>query len=115
MKALTLAALIAAAPVATLADTLTLTAPLAGGTLHTDAVDMSVYYTAAEGDAFDVTAKYVVKGGESEPRTLRMRLEEGDSVVFGLPGHSGASWNFARSNGALTVAAEPLYSQLALN
>jgi len=41
MKALTLAALIAAAPVASLADSLTLAAPLAGGTVHAAGTDLS--------------------------------------------------------------------------
>ncbi|APX21377.1 MAG: hypothetical protein CML50_22620 [Rhodobacteraceae bacterium] len=117
MKSLALAALLAAAPVATLADTLTLAQPRAGGTLHTNTVDMSVYRTDAETDgAFEVVARYIDAGSDADAaKTLRMRLEDGDSVAFGLPGHSGTSWSFTRAGDALTVTSAPLYSQLALN
>ena len=115
MKALTFAALLVAAPFTASAETLTLAAPLAGGTVHTDTVDMSVYWTAAGDSASEVVATYVAAGNPAEPQVMRMRLEDGDSVVFGLPGHAGDSWNFARKSGAVTVNAAPLKSQLAMN
>ena len=111
MKALTLAALIAAAPVASLADSLTLAAPLAGGTVHAAGTDLSAYWIE-DGDAAELVAYYTTGGAAPQP--LRLRLTEGDRVVFGLPGQSAATWSFAREAGAVTITGEALHSQLAM-
>lgn len=113
MKALTLAALIAAAPVASLADSLTLATPLSGGTVRAAGTDLSAYWVE-DGDAAELVAFYSTGSGAA-PQPLRMRLTEGDRVVFGLPGQSGATWSFAREAGAVTITGEALHSQLAMN
>ncbi|WP_093968594.1 hypothetical protein [Actibacterium lipolyticum] len=113
MKAMTLAALMAAAPFAVSADTLTLSSPLAGGTLHTNAVDMSVYWTQSD-DAFEVVAYYVTRD-ETAPQKLQMRLENGDHVVFGLPGQTGTAYSFERVADALVVTTAPVKTELAYN
>ncbi len=115
MKAMTLAALMAAAtPFAAQAETLTLSAPMAGGTLHTYFVDMSVYWVPSD-DAFEVVAYYVARDDAATPHKLQMRLEDGDHVVFGLPGEPGAAYGFERTAGTLTVTAAPVQTQLASN
>lgn len=113
MKALALAALTAALPFVATAGELSLSKPLAGATLHDDLVDMSVYWVQS-GTAFEVVAHYVTRT-EATPHRLQMRLEEGDRVVFGLPGLPGLSYGFAREGGALTVTSAATRTDLALN
>ena len=115
MKAMTLAALIGAAtPFAVQADTLNLSAPMAGGTIHSDTIDMSVYWTPSE-DAFEVVAYYVVREDANVSHKLQMRLESGDHIVFGLPGHTGAAYSFERNAETLTVTTAPVQTDLAFN
>lgn len=114
MKALTLSALIAIAPVAAIADSLTLSAPMSGGTVHADTVDMSVYWLPSD-TAFEVVAQYVDRNRETAPQRLRMRLEQGERVSFGLPGQTGTVYAFARSATALTVTAQPVWTVQAMN
>lgn len=114
MKSLALAALLAvAAPFGAQADEISLSRPLAGATIHTDLVDMSIYWTPSD-TAFEVVAYYVTRD-DAAPRQLRMRLESGDRVVFSLPGLADAAYRFERQGGTLTVASAPLQSDLALN
>jgi hypothetical protein len=113
MKVLTLAALVAAAPMAVQAETLVLTAPMAAGTLHEESADMSVYWLP-DGSAYEVTAVYVEPAEPAAPLSVRMRLEEGDSVVFGLPGVEGVSYAFAREGDALTVTTAPAPTRQAM-
>ncbi|QDL91564.1 hypothetical protein FDP22_07060 [Paroceanicella profunda] len=115
MKPLILAALLGAAGTFTAqADTLTLSAPMSGGTVHSGALDMSIYWTPSD-EAFEVVAFYTARGDDAAPGKLQMRLEDGDRVVFGLPGHAGTAFSFERTAGALTVIAAPLQTELALN
>ncbi|EPX78619.1 hypothetical protein [Salipiger mucosus] len=113
MKALTLATLLAAAPVAALADSLTLETPLAGGTVHGGTVDMSVFWQP-EGEAHKVVAHYA-EPGDAAPQRLVMLLNDGDNVVFGLPGKRGTEYRFSREADAVTVTAARTRTQLALN
>ena len=105
MKNLTLAALLAVAPFAAAADELSLTSPEAGGVIHTDAAEMSVYWTP-EGDMMEVVAAYIPRDGGEVVRDLRMQLNDGDTVTFGLPGIEDAVYRFARKAGTLTVTPE---------
>ena len=89
------------------ADTIVLSAPMAGGTVHTDDVDMSVYWTPSD-EAFEVVALYVPVGADTAPQKLQMRLDNGDSVTFGLPGFDGATYNFERNADSLTVTGTQL-------
>lgn len=116
MKALALAALLAlAAPFGAEADEISLSRPLAGATIHSDLVDMSVYWTPSD-TAFEVVAYYVTRADvDAAPRQLRMRLESGDRVVFSLPGLTDAAYRFERQGETLTVASAPLQTDLALN
>lgn len=102
------------APLAGHAEELTLPAPLAGGTVHTDLVDMSVFWQP-DGAGYEVVAYYIDRANATTPRKLQMRLEEGDRVVFGLPGLPDATYSFERRNDAVTVTTAALRSDLALN
>ncbi len=114
MKTLMIAALTALAPVAALADSVTLNTALAGATLHADTVDMTVYYDA-DATAFEVVAFYAPRGTTEAPQKLQMRLEDGDSVAFGLPGHTGEVFGFERTADALTITNARAQTQLAMN
>lgn len=108
MKTLTLITLLTiATPFAAQADTINLSAPMAGATVHTDDVDMSVYWTTS-GDAFEVVAFYLPRGAGAETQKLQMRLEDNDSVTFGLPSFEGVQYSFERTSETLTVTGVPL-------
>lgn len=115
MKALILTTLLATATsFAAQAETITLSTPLAGATLHSDDVDMSVYWTKS-GDAYEVVAFYAPRGEGAAPQKLQMLLENGDHVTFSLPGFSGTQYSFERTAGTLTVSGTPLPTVQALN
>ena len=115
MKALFLAGLLAVvAPLTAQADTLQLSTPMAGETLHTDAVDMSVYWTVSD-DAFVVVAYYIAHDEPSTPNRLQMHLRDGERVFFGLPGIEGANFSFERNAGTLIVNSMPVQTLQALN
>ncbi|WP_226622858.1 hypothetical protein [Alloyangia pacifica] len=101
-------------PMAASAASLTLSEPLAGGTLREGTVDMSIYTQPADAAGIEVVAVYTERAG-AEPLRLAMRLEDGDSTTFGLPGVSGVSYRFERSADAVTVTSAPARTELALN
>lgn len=86
---------------------LTLAAPMAGASLETGPVDMSVYYVRGEGKALDVVATYVTDSAPDQPRQLVMSLSDGDSVRFSLPGQLDTLYSFARNGNAVTVSSQP--------
>lgn len=119
MKALSAAvlatALFAAALPASAAmtqDALTLAAPMAGATLTSGPVDMSLYYIRGEGKALNVVATYVTDDAPAQPRQLVMSLKDGDSVQFSLPGHLDTLYSFARHGDAVSVSSQPVQSRI---
>lgn len=97
-----------AAPLTASADTITLSAPLNGASLHEGGVDMNVYYTAAADRGFEVVATYAPVAAPAEAARLRMVLEDGDSVRFALPGHDEAIYAFQRNGAAVAVSVQPV-------
>ncbi|WP_237220145.1 hypothetical protein [Salipiger sp. CCB-MM3] len=114
IKSALLATLAAALPVLAQAEVLTLSEPMAGGTLREGTVDMSVYTLPKGETASEVVAFYTERVG-AEPLRLAMQLEDGDSTTFGLPGISGVSYRFERTAGVVTVTSAPTKTELALN
>ncbi|MGY9045482.1 MAG: hypothetical protein ACKVKF_00030 [Rhodobacterales bacterium] len=111
--AFTLAALaLTAAPV--LADEMTLTAPMSSATLHEGGLDMNVYFVEAE-NGYDVIGTYVSRVGAYAPARIRMLMQDGDSVAFGMPGARDVLYSFERSGDALHVTAENTGLQFASN
>ncbi|MCF7699343.1 hypothetical protein [Loktanella sp. M215] len=113
MKTMILAALLVT-PLAATADSIILSAPLAGQTLHTDDVDMSVYFTDSD-TTLGVVAVYAPRTADATPSMLQMDLADGESTTFGLPGYGQASYTFARSGDAVTVTGTPLPIVEAMN
>jgi hypothetical protein len=85
------------------AGSVTLNAPYAGATLGSEEIAMSVYFTEAAGGAFEVVATYL-GAAEDEPQRIIMALSDGDNLRFGLPGHAGTLYQFARNGDAVTVS-----------
>lgn len=100
-----LAAALTAASAATpaLADTVSLNVPATGVTLLSDDVAMSLYFIKAADEGFEVVATYV-SNKHKQPNRIVMNLSDGDHVRFGLPGHQGTLYEFARSGDVLTVS-----------
>ena len=90
-------------------ETITLDAPLAGASLSSEEIDMSVYFTEAEGGAFEVVVTYL-DAGQDQPQRIVMALSDGDNLRFGLPGHAGTLYQFARNGDAVTVSDAPAHS-----
>ena len=89
--------------------TVTLDAPLGGATLNSGEIVMSVYFTENEDGAFEVVATYL-DAVQDQPRRIVMALSDGDTLKFGLPGHAGKLYQFARNGGAVTVSETPAHS-----
>ena len=110
MKVLAIAALAAAlstnavaAPAATM-NTVVLDDPLAGATLSSGAITMSIYFTEAAGDAFEVVVTYLDDAAQDQPRRIVLALSDGENLRFGLPGHQGKLYEFGRNGDAVTIS-----------
>jgi hypothetical protein len=90
-------------------ETVTLNAPLAGATLTSEEIAMSVYFTETAGSAFEVVVTYL-DAGQDQPQRIVMALSDGDGLQFGLPGHGGTLYQFARNGDAITVSDAPAHS-----
>ncbi|WP_425072877.1 hypothetical protein [Sagittula sp. S175] len=91
-----------ALPMAAQAETVTLK-QMEGATVHHATVDMSVYWTKGAGEAVELVAYYAAKDDAAGGK-LQMALVDGDSVTFGLPGHVGQMFTFAREGDVVSVA-----------
>ncbi len=110
MKSLSSIALSAAlittaiAPTPASAGSVTLNAPMAGVTLQSRDVDMSLYFVETAGGRFEVVATYVGDTTPNDPGRFVMSLADGDSTSFGLPGHPGVQYGFSRTDSSVTVS-----------
>lgn len=99
------AALSAAIPMSpALADTIRLSTPRDGATLHSGGIDMSAYFLAAAEDAFEVAVTYVDNAQPYQPRQMIMALREGDQTTFALPELPSILYTFSRDDDAITIA-----------
>lgn len=80
--------------------------PIEATSLAVGGVRMVAYFVPAAGDLYDVTATWVGTDAAA-PHRLTLRLGDGERVSFGLPGHDGTTFTFAREADALTIAAAP--------
>ncbi|AUH33544.1 hypothetical protein [Paracoccus tegillarcae] len=115
VKLATAALLTALAPAAVMAETATLTVPLAGATIQNEEADMSVYFVDGEDGAVTVYAAYVTDDAPYAPNRLTMSLQNGDDVTFSLPGLPETNYSFARTGGIVTVTGEPVEPAIAAN
>jgi hypothetical protein len=106
LSTIALAALLSTAALgpAAKAGTINLSAPLAGASLHSDGIAMSVYFIEASGGAFEVVVTYIGDTADDRPARTVMALSDGDHVQFGLPGRAGTLYSFARNGGVVTVS-----------
>lgn len=85
------------------AASVTLDAPLAGASLSSADIAMSVYFTETEGGALEVVVTYL-DAAEDQPRRIVMALADGDDLQFGLPGHKGTLYQVVRAGEAVTIS-----------
>ena len=105
--ALALAAVVALGGLPAAADDVRTATPIEATSLAIGGVQMIAYFVPASGDLYDVTATWVGTDGAA-PQRLVLSLGDGDRVSFGLPGHDGTTFTFAREIDALTISAEPI-------
>jgi 2',3'-cyclic-nucleotide 2'-phosphodiesterase (5'-nucleotidase family) len=113
MKTILTAAAIALTSSAALAGTVTLDKAAEGATLHEAGIDMSLYWTEAEG-GFELVATYVTDE-TAEPARLVMLLQDGDNVTFGLPDAPDATFKFIRTGDVVVVASHTPRADLVSN
>jgi len=106
LKSLLTAAVVAGAALPAFADEVRMTRPIQAGSLATDEISLVAYYVPLAGDGYEVTATWL-GADEAEAHRLVMRLAEGDSVSFALPGHPEALFTFSRESDTVSVSAEP--------
>lgn len=100
------ATVLAVMPGAASADQFILSAPLAGATMHSNDVALSVYFSPTETSALEIVVTYVGDAEPNLPRRIVMALSDGERVRFGLPEHPGTLYEFARTGNTITVADE---------
>ncbi|MEJ8474542.1 hypothetical protein [Roseibium algae] len=99
-----LTALAVIAPLSASAGEIALNAPMQGATLQENGVDMSVYFTEADGVGYQLVATYVAPS--EAPSRFQMRLADGDSVSFSVPGHMNTLYRFSRNQTQVSVKTE---------
>ena len=105
LSAIVLAAVLSAAsPASAPAATMSLSAPLAGATLHSNKIAMSAYFLEASAGAFEVVVTYVDDASNDRPQRIVMALSDGDNVQFGLPGHPETLYAFSRNGRVVTIS-----------
>ncbi|MGP3699675.1 hypothetical protein [Rhodobacter sp. NSM] len=115
MKTILAATAIATATLASsaLAGEITLNAPMQARSLHDGALDLVAYRSDLEDGGFEVTAAFRARTPSAEPQLIRMRLEDQDRVQFSMPSDLRTVYTFARAEGQVTIAAEPVAYSLA--
>jgi hypothetical protein len=86
-----------------IAEEATIGRPIEGGSLHEGHLDMVAYYVPVDGDRLEVTATFAPKTG-GDPLRVVMRLADGDSVAFSMPGHQDSLYAFSRSGEEVKVS-----------
>jgi hypothetical protein len=107
VKTIALAAMLAATLIAPArAEEVTISRALAAGSLHDGALDMVAYWVEAPGGALEVTATFRDRATQAEPMRAVMPLRDGDALAFGMPGHAGALYRFARVGHEVRISVE---------
>lgn len=95
-------ALALAAAFPAFAEDALMTRPIEAASLSTEDLTLVAYYVPLPDAGFEVTATWLAQDATA-PRRLAMRLEDGDSVAFSLPGHMDARFTFAREDDVVRV------------
>ena len=88
------------------AEEVTISQPLAAGSLHEGALDMVAYWLEVPGGALEVTATFRDRATNDEPMRIAMPMQDGDALAFGMPGYTGSLYSFARSGKDLNISVE---------
>ncbi|TNC44203.1 hypothetical protein FHG66_20700 [Rubellimicrobium rubrum] len=88
------------------AEEVTISRALAAGSLHDGELDMVAYWTEAAEGAIEVTATFRDRTADGEPMRVVMPMQDGDALAFGMPGHEGSLYSFARYGQEITISVE---------
>lgn len=116
MKTIAMAALFGAAlTMPAEAEQVTMSRPIAAGSLHEGPLDMVAYWIDGQDGALELTATFRARTPSDEPMRVVMPLQDGDRLAFGMPGHPGALYRFGRSGREVTISVEVKPKLLAEN
>lgn len=105
MKAFAIAALLGATLLAPAqAEEVTISQPLAAGSLHEGTLDMVAYWLEVAEGALEVTATFRDPATDMEPMRVVMPMQDGDSLSFGMPGYPYQLYTFARRQSEVTIS-----------
>lgn len=83
------------------ADEVRTVTPIEARSVSVAGVDMVAYFVPGADDLYDVTATWT---DGTSLRRLVLRLDDGDSVTFALPGHADTLYTFARESARLIIS-----------
>lgn len=89
--------------------------PIQAASLHQGPLDMVAFWQHLDDGGFELTATFRAREPEAQPMRVVMKLEEGDSVRFAMPGYASALYTFERTDARVTAAVELLSRRVAAN
>ncbi len=95
------------------AEQVTISQALAAGSLHEGPLDMVAYWRDGPNGALELTATFRDRATDDAPMRIVMPMQDGDAVAFGMPGHAGALYGFARTGREIRVSVEAEPEQVA--
>lgn len=95
------------------AEEVTMSEPVQAASLHEGPLDMVAYYLDLPDGGYELTATFRARTDEAQPMRVVMKLMNGDDVAFGMPGHAGSLYRFARANDVITASVERTTRQVA--
>ncbi len=107
IKTIALVAVLGAALITPVyAEEVTISKPMAAGSLHEGPLDMVAYWMDSPEGSLELTATFRDRATDDEPMRIVMPMQDGDALSFGMPGYEASLYNFARSGQAITIGVE---------
>ena len=107
IKTFALAAVFGAALIAPAqAEEVTISKPMAAGSLHEGPLDMVAYWMDGPEGSLELTATFRDRATDDEPMRIVMPMRDGDSLAFGMPGYRGLLYSFARTGREIGISVE---------
>ena len=107
IKTFALAAVLGAALIAPAqAEEVTISKPMAAGSLHEGPLDMVAYWLDGPEGSLELTATFRDRETDDEPMRIVMPMQNGDSLSFGMPGYRGTLYSFARTGREISISVE---------
>ncbi len=114
IKAIATAAVLGTALIAPAhAEEVTISKPVAAGSLHEGPLDMVAYWLEGPKGALELTATFRDRETDDEPMRIVMPMKDGDALSFGMPGYRGTLYSFARSGREISISVETVPALIA--